>query len=265
MIERIALVPIPKSVPTKSLGNLRAVISLEPKEAEAPKPVFPEDVVEFSPEAKALLAGQSSAAIAQTSKVARPGTPGGEKTEAFKSGGADPASKSDSKAEASNSTETDPSGEPLSSEEQQQLRELESRDREVRTHEQAHLAAAGPYATSGPTYSYQQGPDGKRYAIGGEVGIDTSPIDGDPAATARKARIVRAAALAPAEPSSQDRAVAAQATQLEQKALAEQRAQAQESAGLAPTTLGGSSQSARSNSPYAQSAPQAGRLLNVVA
>lgn len=111
--------------------------------------------------------------------------------------------------------------EELTPEEQEQVQELSARDREVRTHEQTHLAVAGPYARGGPTYSYQQGPDGKRYAIGGEVQIDTAPVSGDPEATIRKAQVVRAAALAPAEPSSQDRAVAAAATKMQQQAQAE--------------------------------------------
>ncbi|TWT34255.1 putative metalloprotease CJM1_0395 family protein [Blastopirellula retiformator] len=111
----------------------------------------------------------------------------------------------------------------LSPEETQQVQELKSRDREVRQHEQAHLAAAGGFALGGPTYTYQNGPDGQQYAIGGEVQIDTSPIEGDPEATIAKARIIRAAALAPAEPSSQDKAVAAAATQLMQSAQQELR------------------------------------------
>ncbi len=109
----------------------------------------------------------------------------------------------------------------LTEEEQQQVSELKSRDREVRSHEQAHLAAAGPHATGGPSYEYQEGPDGQRYAVGGEVGIDTSPVSGDPEATIQKAQQIRAAALAPATPSSQDQAVAAAATQMESQARAE--------------------------------------------
>ena len=111
----------------------------------------------------------------------------------------------------------------VSPDQQQVVQQLAARDREVRLHEQAHLAAAGPYARGGPTYTYQKGPDGKNYAIGGEVQIDTAPVPDDPEATVRKAQVVRAAALAPAEPSSQDRAVAAAATKMEQQALAELR------------------------------------------
>ncbi len=102
-----------------------------------------------------------------------------------------------------------------------QLTELKQRDREVRSHEQAHVAAAGQYARGGPSFEYQVGPDGQRYAIGGEVDIDTSPIANDPAATIQKAQQIRAAALAPADPSSQDRRIAAAATQMEAQARAE--------------------------------------------
>lgn len=102
-----------------------------------------------------------------------------------------------------------------------QLQELKNRDREVRTHEQAHLSAAGGFATGGPIYDYQQGPDGQRYAIGGHVNIDTSEIAGDPEATLRKAQTIRRAALAPGEPSSQDRQVAAQASNLASQAQQE--------------------------------------------
>lgn len=94
------------------------------------------------------------------------------------------------------------------------LRDLEARDREVRTHEQAHKAAGGAYVTSGPSYVYQKGPDGQRYAVGGEVGIDTSPVEGDPQATIQKALTISRAALAPAQPSGQDLKVAQQAAQM---------------------------------------------------
>ena len=101
------------------------------------------------------------------------------------------------------------------------ISQLKARDREVRAHEQAHLSAAGSYATSGASYSYQTGPDGKRYAIGGEVGIDTSPIANDPEATLQKAMIVQQAALAPAQPSTQDLRVASAASQMINEARAE--------------------------------------------
>lgn len=108
--------------------------------------------------------------------------------------------------------------------ERDQIQELSARDREVRAHEQAHAAVAGQYGSS-PTYSFVRGPDGVSYAVGGEVKIDTSPIPGDPEATLRKAQQLRRAANAPADPSSQDGSVAAQAAQMEQQARAELREQ----------------------------------------
>ncbi len=104
---------------------------------------------------------------------------------------------------------------------QTQLAKLRERDRQVRAHEQAHIAASGGLAKGGATFSFQRGPDGKQYAVGGEVHIDTSPVSGDPEATIRKAKQIRAAALAPADPSAQDRAVAASASALEAKARRE--------------------------------------------
>lgn len=121
---------------------------------------------------------------------------------------------------------TDASGENLTEEEQKQVKELQARDREVRAHEQAHARVGGAYAGA-PSYSFQQGPDKQRYAIGGEVQIDTS-AERTPEATARKMQIVIRAALAPAEPSSQDLRVAQQARASLQEAQAEMRAQAAE-------------------------------------
>ncbi len=105
--------------------------------------------------------------------------------------------------------------------EQQILLKLRRRDREVRAHEEAHLLAAGPYARGGPHYEYVRGPDGRLYAVGGEVKIDTSPVPGDPEATLKKARTIKRAALAPANPSPQDRMVALKADKMAMEALME--------------------------------------------
>ena len=101
-------------------------------------------------------------------------------------------------------------GEELTESEEKQVRELKKRDAEVKAHEQAHASVGGSYA-SAPTYEYTVGPDGKRYATSGEVQIDASPVRDNPEATIRKMDIVIRAALAPAEPSSQDLQVAKQA------------------------------------------------------
>lgn len=124
------------------------------------------------------------------------------------------------------------------------IRELAQRDREVRTHEQAHQAVGGQYA-GGMSLTFERGPDGKRYAVGGEVSIDISPVPGNPAATMAKAEQVRRAALAPAEPSAQDRSVAAAATQLKMDAQIELRQDRRED--LAPQEAEGDSASERSD------------------
>ncbi|CAM4088458.1 putative metalloprotease CJM1_0395 family protein [Pseudoalteromonas byunsanensis] len=103
---------------------------------------------------------------------------------------------------------------------QQEIQELKSRDQEVRLHEQAHARVGGQYAGS-PNYEYQRGPDGNNYAVGGEVMIDVAEVPGDPKQTIDKMQTVRAAALAPAEPSGADRAIAADATQKISAAQAE--------------------------------------------
>lgn len=103
----------------------------------------------------------------------------------------------------------------------EQLRQLQERDREVRAHEQAHVSAGGSVVTGGASYTYETGPDGRQYAVGGEVGIDTSPVPNNPEATMDKAQTIRRAALAPASPSAQDQKVAAQAARMEAEARLE--------------------------------------------
>lgn len=111
-------------------------------------------------------------------------------------------------------------GEELTDDEQRYVRELKTIDGEVRAHEQAHMAAGGSLVRGGASFEYETGPDGKRYAVAGEVQIDASS-ESTPEKTAQKMRTVRRAALAPAEPSAQDRKVAAEASARENQALME--------------------------------------------
>lgn len=106
------------------------------------------------------------------------------------------------------------------SREAEEIRRLQARDREVRAHEAAHAAAGGAYAGA-PTYTFERGADGQSYAVGGEVSIDVSPVSGDPQATLQKAQQVKAAALAPAEPSAQDMKIAQRAQAMAAKAQQE--------------------------------------------
>lgn len=101
-----------------------------------------------------------------------------------------------------------------------QVRSLASRDREVRAHEQAHAAVGGKYAGA-PRYEFERGPNGVSYAVAGSVSIDVAPVANDPAATLAKMQTVQRAAMAPAQPSSADRAIAAKATAQAAEARAE--------------------------------------------
>lgn len=139
----------------------------------------------------------------------------------------------------------------LSPQAQKIVAELAARDREVRAHEAAHIAAGGGLA-GGASYSYQTGPDGRRYAVGGEVSIDTSST-GNPEEDIVRAAAIRRAALAPAEPSGQDRSVAASATQMEIEARAALAAQSSEEASR--STAGGQDSAAASSSGVSPAAP----------
>jgi len=139
----------------------------------------------------------------------------------------------------------------LTSQEKQVVAKLQARDRAVKAHEQAHVAAGGGLVISGPSYTYQKGPDGVNYAVGGEVNIDTSK-ETNPEATLQKAQQIRRAALAPADPSAQDRAVAAQATQLATEARVE--LQQEKAAQAQPNEA----------SPFAENRTNAGKIVDII-
>lgn len=132
----------------------------------------------------------------------------------------------------------------LTPEEKQQVAELKKRDAEVKAHEQAHMSAGGGIVQGGAAYQYQHGPDGKMYAVGGEVKIDISP-ERTPEATIRKMQQVQQAAMAPAQPSGTDRAVAARAAQMEAQAR------------LQKAEEGGGASEAQDNQPATESAEAA--------
>lgn len=97
----------------------------------------------------------------------------------------------------------------------------------MKAHEHAHATVGGQYAQS-PSFKYEKGADGQRYATDGEVQIDVSIIPGDPIATINKMKQVYAAAMAPVDPSSADIRVAAEALKKMNEArtkLAEERQQ----------------------------------------
>lgn len=113
------------------------------------------------------------------------------------------------------------------------VRELAARDREVRQHELAHKSAAGGLAGA-VSFDYQRGPDGQLYAVGGEVAIRTTPASSNPAEVIAHAEQLLRAALAPAEPSTQDRQVAAQARVMLAEAQAQLASQGQQESAARP-------------------------------
>ena len=100
--------------------------------------------------------------------------------------------------------------EELTTQEKQELAKLKITDAEVKRHENAHKAMAAGLQTSGPNYEYETGPDGKKYAVAGDVNISYQKSS-DPEVNLKNAQKLKAAALAPADPSAQDRSVARKA------------------------------------------------------
>ncbi len=148
-------------------------------------------------------------AVSDQSPVIAGAVPAGEQQPSAANASAGVGKKEDGAGGAGSSTVN---GKKLDAEALAVISELKQTDKKVRAHEAAHIAAGGQYVSGGASYEYETGPDGKRYAVGGEVQIDTSEVPNDPEATISKMEVVRRAALAPSNPSSQDRSVAAAAT-----------------------------------------------------
>jgi hypothetical protein len=119
----------------------------------------------------------------------------------------------------------------LAKDEAARVRELQRTDTEVRAHERAHQAAGGAL-TGAASFTYERGPDGQLYAVAGEVPVNLSP-GRTPEESVQRARTARAAANAPANPSSADRAVAAMAAALEAVAMRDLLAQVYDAPPLA--------------------------------
>ncbi len=154
----------------------------------------------------------------------------------------------------------------LSPQDKAEIQALKQRDRHVRAHEAAHLAAAGSYARSGATYTYQIGPDGRAYAIGGEVTLDTSTVPNDPQATIAKMEVIEEAALAPSDPSAQDRLVASEAMQAIDDAelqLARQSSSGSSTSGSTSVSSSGSSSGSSSNAYAASSLPSSSTISSM--
>lgn len=99
-----------------------------------------------------------------------------------------------------------------------EIERLKQRDAHVKQHEQAHVNAGG----SNPQYKYDIGPDGKKYAVSGTTDIEMKKSQ-NPKETIANAEKVKRAALAPSDPSSQDKKIAAKADKMKADAQAELR------------------------------------------
>jgi hypothetical protein len=172
------------------IDRIQHIQSLSCNTAACPASAKPQ---EPAPVARGSLSGDT----AQISTQGREQQPGGSRTAADRPG----------------ESKLDP-------EQQREINELKKTDRKVKAHERAHMAAGAGLVMGGANYRYQRGPDGKMYAVGGEVTIDTAR-EKDPKDTVTKMQQVRRAALAPPQPSGQDRSVAARASQIEAEARAE--------------------------------------------
>jgi hypothetical protein len=96
---------------------------------------------------------------------------------------------------------------------QRVLDKFKSSDADVKAHEQLHASLAG---TKSPiSYKYQAGPDGKLYAVGGEVRFDTS-MPKDPKEAALKLDKIQKAASAPEGLSAADASIATSANLMKQ-------------------------------------------------
>lgn len=188
-----------------SVGNVTETQGLATRDPNSRETVETEDPIRPD---RALNAPLDAGDVSDSRAIARKGTD--PRSTGKEEATEEPVEKA--KAEGQKLVENDKEKGPdgLTEEERRQVEELKRRDAEVKAHEQAHSAAGGPYAGA-PRFRFVRGPDGKFYAVAGEVTIDTSAIPNNPEATIRKMEQVKRAALAPQQPSAQDRRVAAEA------------------------------------------------------
>ncbi len=89
----------------------------------------------------------------------------------------------------------------------QLLNRLQLADSTVRNHENQHFFSAGGLAAGTPKFEFTTGPDGRQYAVAGEVAIAAVPGT-DASRAARDSATIARAATAPGDASAQDVVVA---------------------------------------------------------
>lgn len=150
----------------------------------------------------------------------------------------------------------------LNKQEKREVDQLEKRDTEVRTHEQQHKSAGGGVAGT-IQLEYEVGPDGKQYAVGGEVKVDTSKEE-TPEKTIQKAQQIKRAALAPSDPSHQDHSVATKAQRMETEARQELNDESHDDAGLSNPSVSSDSQTSSEETQPADLLPSPNDLPQVI-
>jgi hypothetical protein len=123
----------------------------------------------------------------------------------------DKLDQEESISKASKSDYIETSGVPKNYDEQDFQRVLDKfkkADADIRSHEQAHATIG--HTTSPISYNYQQGPDGKMYAVGGHVRLDVS-LPEDPKAAMHKLDQIQKASTSVSEPSGADMSIATSA------------------------------------------------------
>lgn len=175
--------------------------------------ITPEAVSSRNPVGSSIIQGSSTTSPPQRDRVLI-------SDEARETASAKQAGDENGKTEQKIATQGASETADLSKEEMLELQKLQKRDTEVKAHEQAHKAVAGHHAAGGPSYTYEIGPNGKRFAVGGEVPIDLSK-EATPEETILKMQIIARAAMAPANPSSADRRIAARAAMIANQARGE--------------------------------------------
>ena len=237
-------------------------------------PVFDQASAKLELSSKAVKAAEEAGRQEATHKAAREN----EEPATGEAGGSAETGATGEAAATGEAEASTPGAEELTPEEKKAVEKLKVRDREVRQHEQAHIAAAGGNARGGASYEYQVGPDNRQYAVGGHVDIDVSAVGGNPQATLQKAMTVQRAASAPADPSGADRAVAAAAAGMARdaaKEIADKRGNGSQAA-QAGTQVGsqvgsggksgeGSAAAEARRNPYARQGVKTGSAVNAYA
>lgn len=196
------------SAPVKISESLKEQIAPESTKKNSEESINERAPVDYSKQLKNSETGPRSEEPAKPEEPARP-----EELEA-------PASPEELEELAKPKEPYKDPTDTLTDEEKKQVEELERVDQEIKTHERLHATVGGAYTRGAPTFKMTVGPDGRQYATAGHVDIDVSK-GATPEETIRKAQIIKAAATAPASPSSADMMIAAQASQMEAEARAE--------------------------------------------